>query len=154
MPDAIRLSTLIEELEPYFAEDLIRSENPAVYRTLRPKVKVPIAVGEQFGDRWDIHELVERQLIDYSRVSIPNSGGITEFMKIAALCETHCCWTDSSLWASISGSAGQACGVFPGPVLMEMTAPAPREEPPPASTFLIPSRQTLAKQSSWIRCRV
>src|SRR5262249_39093387 len=89
MPDAVRLSTLIEGLEPYFTEDLIRSENPGVYRTLRQQVKVPIAVGEQFGDRWDINELIEQQLIDYSRISIPNSGGITEFMKIAALCETH-----------------------------------------------------------------
>ena len=130
MPDAIRLSTLIEELEPYFAEDLIRSENPAVYRTLRPQVKVPIAVGEQFGDRWDIHELVEQQLIDYSRVSIPNSGGITEFMKIAALCETHYVGLIPHFTGPISEAAlVHACGVFPGPVLMEMTGAGPREEP-------------------------
>ncbi|MEK6479341.1 hypothetical protein WJR50_17485 [Catalinimonas sp. 4WD22] len=32
MNDAIRLSGLIEYLEPYFVEDLIRSENPSVYR--------------------------------------------------------------------------------------------------------------------------
>src|SRR5437867_10162475 len=57
LPDAVRLSTLIEPLEPYFAEDLLRSENPGAYRNLRPQVKVPIAVGEQFGDRWDINEL-------------------------------------------------------------------------------------------------
>src|SRR5262245_37313344 len=50
-PEAVRLSTLIEPLEPFFAEDLVRSENPGVYRTLRGQVKVPIAVGEQFGDR-------------------------------------------------------------------------------------------------------
>jgi galactonate dehydratase len=87
LPDAVRLSHLIEELEPYFAEDLVRSENPGVYKTLRQQVKVPIAVGEQFGDRWDINELVEQHLIDYSRVTLPNCGGITEFIKIAALCE-------------------------------------------------------------------
>ena len=45
--------------------------------------------GEHFGDRWDVNELIENNWMDYSRVSIPNSGGITEFMKIAALCETH-----------------------------------------------------------------
>ena len=42
--DAVRLSTLLEPLEPYFCEDLIRSENNAVYRELRKQVKVPIAV--------------------------------------------------------------------------------------------------------------
>ena len=85
--DAVRLSTLIEPLEPFFAEDLVRSEDLGVYRALRPRVNIPIAVGEQFGDRWDINELVEEHLIDYSRVTIPNVGGLTEFRKLASLCE-------------------------------------------------------------------
>ena len=89
LPDAIRLSTLIEPLEPYFCEDLLRSENTDVYRELRAHVKVPIAVGEQFGDRWDVNRLIEQRLIDYARVTIPNVGGITEYKKIATLCETH-----------------------------------------------------------------
>jgi L-alanine-DL-glutamate epimerase-like enolase superfamily enzyme len=50
---------------------------------------VPIAVGEQFGYKWDINTLIEQQLIDYTRVTLPNVGGITEFMKIVALAETH-----------------------------------------------------------------
>ena len=89
MPDAITLCTLLEPLHPYFCEDLIRSENPDVYKTLRPRVKVPIAVGEQFGSKWDVNGLIENQLIDYARVTVPNVGGITEYMKIQALAETH-----------------------------------------------------------------
>jgi L-alanine-DL-glutamate epimerase-like enolase superfamily enzyme len=87
--DAVRLSAALEPLKPYFCEDLVRSENKGVYRTLRPQVKVPIAVGEHFADKWEINELVEQHLIDFSRVTLPNVGGITEFMKLAALCETH-----------------------------------------------------------------
>ncbi len=64
MPDAVRLSALFEPLEPYFVEELVRSENPGGYRQLRQQVNVPIAVGEQFGDRWDINELLEQHLID------------------------------------------------------------------------------------------
>jgi L-alanine-DL-glutamate epimerase-like enolase superfamily enzyme len=89
LPDAVRLCGLIEPLNPLFVEDPIRSENPEVYRTLRPMVKVPLAVGEHYGDRWDANMLIENQLFDYSRVTLPNSGGITEFMKLAAICETH-----------------------------------------------------------------
>ncbi|MDZ4694941.1 MAG: mandelate racemase/muconate lactonizing enzyme family protein [Deltaproteobacteria bacterium] len=88
-PEAVRLSRLLLPLNPLFCEDLVRSENPGVYRELRSQVQVPIAVGEQFGDRWDINELIEGRLIDYSRVTIPNVGGITEMCKLAALCETH-----------------------------------------------------------------
>lgn len=88
-PEAIKICSALEELEPYFVEDAIRSENPGVYRTLRPMLKVPLTVGEQFGDRWDMNELVEQHLIDYSRVTLPNTGGISEFRKIASMCETH-----------------------------------------------------------------
>ena len=88
-PEAIKICDALEELEPYFVEDIIRSENPQVYRTIRQKTKVPIAVGEQFGDRWDSNELIEDHLIDYTRFTIPNTGGISEFKKLAAICETH-----------------------------------------------------------------
>ena len=120
-PDAVRLSTLIEPLEPYFAEDLIRSENPEVYKELRAHVKVPIAVGEQFGARWDINQLIEQQLIDYARVTLPNVGGITEYMKILALCETHYVGLIPHFTGPVAEAAlVHTCGVFSGPVLMEM----------------------------------
>ena len=51
--------------------------------------KVPLAVGEQFGDRWDVNELIENRLIDYTRFTLPNTGGISEFKKLASMCETH-----------------------------------------------------------------
>jgi galactonate dehydratase len=89
LADAVHLCGLIEPYNPLFVEDPLRSENPGALAALRAQVKAPIAVGEQFGDRWDINELIERHLIDYTRVTLPNVGGITEMMKIAALCETH-----------------------------------------------------------------
>src|SRR5262245_14291379 len=128
--EAVRLSGLLEQLRPLFIEDLVRSENPTVYRVLRQQVKLPIAVGEQFGDRWDINELVEQHLIDYSRVTLPNTGGITEFLKLAALCETHYVGLTPHFTGPVSTAAlVHACAAFSGPVLMEMTGAGPREEP-------------------------
>ncbi len=89
MTEAIKICSALEALEPYFVEDIIRSENPGVYKSVRQMTKVPIAVGEQFGDRWDINELIENRLIDYTRVTLPNTGGISEFKKIASMAETH-----------------------------------------------------------------
>jgi galactonate dehydratase len=126
LPDAVRLSSQLEDLEPYFCEDLVRSENPGVYRTLRHQVKVPIAVGEQFGSRWDVNELIEQQLIDYSRVTLPNCGGITEFMKISALCETHYVGLIPHFTGPVAEAAlVHCCSVFPGPVMMEMVGETP-----------------------------
>jgi L-alanine-DL-glutamate epimerase-like enolase superfamily enzyme len=87
--DAINLATLLEPLHPYFCEDLIRSEGVDSYENIRQRTRVPIAVGEQFGYKWDVNTLIERELIDYARVTLPNVGGITEYMKILALAETH-----------------------------------------------------------------
>ncbi len=130
LPDAVRLSDLIEPLRPMFCEDLVRSENPEVYRTLRPMVKVPIAVGEQFGDRWDINVLIENRLIDYSRVSIPNCGGITEFMKLAAICETHYVGLVPHFTGPVAESALVHCiAALPGPAIMEMTGDGTYELP-------------------------
>ncbi|MEJ2007202.1 MAG: mandelate racemase/muconate lactonizing enzyme family protein [Acidobacteriota bacterium] len=120
-PGAVRLATLIEPLEPYFAEDLVRSENPGVYRELRAHVNVPIAVGEQFGSKWDIRWLIENQLIDFSRATLPNVGGITEYMKIAALCDTHYVGLIPHFTGPVSEAAlVHCCGAFAGPVMMEM----------------------------------
>ena len=90
-PDAIKLCSMIEaaDLHPYFIEDLIRSENIDAYETIRQRTRVPIAMGEQLGYKWDINRLIERHLIDYVRTSLLNVGGITEYMKIVALAETH-----------------------------------------------------------------
>lgn len=89
MADAINLATLLEPLHPYFIEDLIRSEGVDSYEQVRARTRVPIAVGEQFGYKWDVNRLIEKELIDYARVTLPNVGGITEFMKIVAMAETH-----------------------------------------------------------------
>ncbi len=130
LSDAVRLSTLIEPLEPYFCEDMVRSENQGVYKQLRPLVKVPIAVGEHYGDRWDANELIENRLIDYSRVTIPNCGGITEFQKIAAICESHYVGLIPHFTGPVSEAAlVHCCGAFSGPVLMEMTGAGPSQEP-------------------------
>lgn len=89
LTDGIKVCKALEELEPYFVEDIVRSENQELYQKVRQMTTVPIAVGEQFGDKWDTNYLIEQHLYDYSRVTIPNCGGITEYKKLASLCETH-----------------------------------------------------------------
>ncbi|MEJ2245620.1 MAG: mandelate racemase/muconate lactonizing enzyme family protein [Acidobacteriota bacterium] len=123
LADAVRLCKLIEPLNPLFVEDPLRAiTDPGPFRLIRQQVSVPIAAGEQFGDRWDgTQPLVEQGLIDYLRVAIPNVGGITEYMKIAALCETHYIGLVPHFTAPVATAAvAHAVAVFPGPVLNEV----------------------------------
>jgi L-alanine-DL-glutamate epimerase-like enolase superfamily enzyme len=89
-PDTVRCCKMIEEYEPYFVEDPVRDEqfHQDIPR-LRQMTTVPITAGEEWGQRWDFNTLVENHDLDYVRVTLPNVGGITEFLKILALCETH-----------------------------------------------------------------
>ena len=90
LADAIRGCNEIEDLAPFFVEDPVRTE--AFLQDLpilRRKVNVPLAAGEEWGNRWDFNKLVEDHDIDFVRATLPNVGGITEMMKIAAICETH-----------------------------------------------------------------
>jgi L-alanine-DL-glutamate epimerase-like enolase superfamily enzyme len=119
--DAIRGCGLIENLAPFFVEDPVRAEAfledlPILRRT----VKVPIAAGEEWGARWDFNKLVENHDIDYVRATLPNVGGITEMMKIAAICETHFVGIVPHFTGPIATAAlVNSLGTFSGPLLME-----------------------------------
>ena len=128
LPDAVRLAHLLDELNPLFIEDPLRSENPGALAAFRAQSGLPLAVGEQFGDRWDINELVERRLIDYARVTLPNVGGITEWVKIAAICETHYVGLVPHFTGPIASAAlTQVLAAWPGPALMEVLGAGPKQ---------------------------
>lgn len=79
----------LEELKPFFIEDMIRSENPGSYKNLRSKVNVPIAAGEQWVSKWSFRQVIEEELIDYARIDLCIVGGLTEAAKITHWAETH-----------------------------------------------------------------
>lgn len=121
LSEAVRGCRLIENLTPYFVEDPVRTEAFLEdIPLLRRKVNVPIAAGEEWGNRWDFNKLVENHDLDYVRATLPNVGGITEMMKIAAICETHFVGIIPHFTGPIATAALVNClSTFSGPVLME-----------------------------------
>jgi L-alanine-DL-glutamate epimerase-like enolase superfamily enzyme len=119
--DAVRACRLIEEYEPYFVEDPVRDEHAHQdIPKLRQMTTVPLTHGEEWGQRYDFNRLVENHDIDYIRATLPNVGGITEMMKIAAICETHAVGIIPHFTGPISTAALVNClSTFPGPVIME-----------------------------------
>ncbi|MEZ5355084.1 MAG: mandelate racemase/muconate lactonizing enzyme family protein [Bryobacteraceae bacterium] len=119
--DSVRACRLIEEYEPYFVEDPVRDEHAHQdLPKLRQMTSVPLTHGEEWGQRWDFNKLVENHDIDYIRATLPNVGGITEMMKIAAICETHAVGIIPHFTGPVSTAALVNClSTFPGPVIME-----------------------------------
>ncbi len=88
--DALRCCKAIEEYEPFFVEDPVRDEHALQdIPKLRQMTTVPLTHGEEWGLKWDFNRLVENHDVDFIRSTLPNVGGITEMMKVAAICETH-----------------------------------------------------------------
>ncbi len=119
--DALRACRGIEEFEPYFVEDPVRDEHAHQdIPKLRQMTTVPLTHGEEWGQRWDFNRLVENHDIDYIRATLPNVGGITEMMKIAAMCETHAVGIVPHFTGPVATAALVNClSTFPGPVIME-----------------------------------
>ena len=120
-PDALRCCRLIEEYEPYLVEDPTRDEQFLEdIPKLRQMTTVPLAAGEEWGQRWNFNKLVENHDIDYNRCTLPNVGGITEMLKIMAMCETHVVGIVPHFTGPIATAALVNClSTFPGPVLFE-----------------------------------
>jgi L-alanine-DL-glutamate epimerase-like enolase superfamily enzyme len=89
LPDVVRLCREVEQFSPYFIEDPLRSENPDSFKTLRPRIGVPLAAGEQFSSKWEFRQLIDEEWIDYARIDLCIVGGFTEALKIVGSCETH-----------------------------------------------------------------
>ena len=121
LSDAIRGCNEIESFAPFFVEDAVRTEAfQQDLPILRSKVNVPLAAGEEWGNKWDFNRLIEEHSIDFVRATLPNVGGITEMMKIAALCETHFVGIVPHFTGPIATAALVHClSTFSGPVLME-----------------------------------
>jgi L-alanine-DL-glutamate epimerase-like enolase superfamily enzyme len=119
--DAVRCCKAIEPYDPFFVEDPVRDEQAlADIPKLRQMTTVPLTHGEEWGLRWDFNRLVENHDVDFVRSTLPNVGGITEMMKVAALCETHAVGIIPHFTGPIATAALVNClSTFSGRVMME-----------------------------------
>jgi galactonate dehydratase len=119
--EAVEVCNVIAPTRPFCAEDPLREEQ---FRTQLPKLRqlttIPLAAGEEWGTRAEFSSLVENRDIDFARASLPNVGGITEMLKVMAMCDTHKVGIVPHFTSPI-GTAGHLHTMmsFPGQVLME-----------------------------------
>jgi L-alanine-DL-glutamate epimerase-like enolase superfamily enzyme len=119
--DALRCCRMIEETQPFLVEDPVATDlfHQDIPR-LRAMTSVPLAAGEEWGGRYDYVKLVTNRDLDYIRVSLPNTGGITEMVRVASMCETHEVGIVPHFTGPISTAAQvHTLGAFPIPVVME-----------------------------------
>ncbi len=86
--DAIQLVKQLEQYHPFFVEDPFPTEvNEQYLPLLRQQTATPIAVGELFNNPDEWIDLITNRWIDFIRVHISQTGGLSVARKIAALAE-------------------------------------------------------------------
>ena len=81
--EAARLGKALEPYHLFWMEDPTPAELQSSFAIIRQHTTTPIAVGEVFNSIWDCKELIERQLIDYIRMTVVHGGGISHMRKVA-----------------------------------------------------------------------
>ena len=87
--EAARLGQLVEPHRLFWLEDPTPAELQSTLRTIRAHTTTPLAVGEVFNSIWDCEQLIREQLIDFIRMSVAHSGGITHLRRVLHLAELH-----------------------------------------------------------------
>lgn len=81
--EAGRLGKSLEPFDLFWMEDCTPAENQEAFKLVRQHTTTPLAVGEIFNTLWDAKDLIQNQLIDYIRMTLVGSGGVTHLRRVA-----------------------------------------------------------------------
>ena len=106
---AIRMATKLEKYDIYWLEEPILADEIGNLVKLAKETSIPIAVGENHYTKWEFKELMEQGAVEIVQADIGKCGGVTEFIKIAAIadayglpvCPHHTEYVDAHLVAAI-----------------------------------------------------
>lgn len=89
--DAIRFAKMIEPYDPYWFEEPVEPDDYDGMREISRKTFIPIAAGENEYTRYGFSDLIHRAGVRILNADVYIAGGITEFMKIAAIAQANGC---------------------------------------------------------------
>ena len=85
-------AAIAEELIDYdlhwLEEPIWPPENYAALAELRAACGIPLAAGENACTAWQFRALIDSGAVDYAQPSVTKLGGVSEFVRVAALAET------------------------------------------------------------------
>lgn len=98
--DAFYVGRAMEEFDPYWFEEPIAPEDYAGYAELRKGLKVNISGGEIEFNRWGWKALLESRGLDIAQPEVCALGGISEYLRVLALCHAHFTPVINHVWGS------------------------------------------------------
>lgn len=88
--EALRFDRDLERLGLYWLEEPVwPPENYAGLARVKATGRHRIAAGENAGSLHDFAAMIDAEAIDIAQPDVAKTGGVTELLKIAALCDAH-----------------------------------------------------------------
>ena len=98
--DALYVGRAMEEFSPYWFEEPVAPEDLDGYRELRSTLRVNISGGEEEFNRWGWRKLLESRGLDIAQPEVCALGGISEYLRVLALCHSHFTPVVNHVWGS------------------------------------------------------
>ena len=98
--DAFYVGRAMEDFNPYWFEEPVAPEDLEGYRELRNGLNVNISGGEAEFNRWGWRALLESRGLDIAQPEVCALGGISEYLRVLALCHTHFTPVVNHVWGS------------------------------------------------------
>ena len=87
--ESIALGRRLEEFNPFFYEDPMLPDSPAIMGEVAKKCNIPIATGERFTTIFEYQQLLDAKAASYVRPDLCLCGGLSGCKKVAAMAEAH-----------------------------------------------------------------
>lgn len=98
--DAFFVGRALEELGAYWFEEPVAPEDLDGYRELRAGLSVNISGGEAEFNRWGWRSILENRGLDIAQPEVCALGGISEYLRVLALCHAHHTPVINHVWGS------------------------------------------------------
>ncbi len=98
--DAFYVGRALEELGAYWFEEPIAPEDLDGYAELRRGLSINISGGEAEFGRWGWRAILENRGLDIAQPEVCALGGVSEYLRVLALCHAHFTPVVNHVWGS------------------------------------------------------
>ena len=89
VPEAIKLGKRLAPYDIFWMEEPIPIRDAEGHALISRHMDIPLAIGENFFGIHDCDEYIRGRYISYMQADVIRVGGITEWMRIAAMADAH-----------------------------------------------------------------
>jgi len=144
--EAVHRLRALERFDPYWIEETLPPEDIEGHAHLRRSTRVPVAVGESLYTKHQFLDYLRAEAADVLQPDVGRVGGITEWMKIAHLCEAWnrpvaphflyelsmhlvCAVPNGLILENVTGGSLTELGYLSQPIRIENGCARPSQEP-------------------------